>query len=256
MTQNLDLDLDGRTLTPADSDVSSNWDHDAAGGNTYTSAQDGTKDDTLIQSWNLGKVVWKTPNSTGSCSGSGVYDFTSSACQAYWQDVSTWTPMTEYRTDGITYDDSTQTYDAHYLAGNYYSWQAATAGSGSSAISEYDVAANSICPKGFELPTSGNPYNATSGSFYNLLTNAYDLPNNSSGGSAMRRAPLFFVRSGYVNPSYSLLDAGSYGYSSSSVAYRSSRVYLLEFKYNAIYPTSSGFWRYNGIPIRCVALSA
>ena len=54
--------------------------------NAYTSAQDGTSNNSLIQSWNLGKVVWKTPNSTGSCSGSGVYDFTNSKCQAYWQE--------------------------------------------------------------------------------------------------------------------------------------------------------------------------
>ena len=199
MTQNLELDLGGRTLTPQDSDVSSNWDHDVAGGNAYTSAQDGTYNNSLIQSWNLGKVVWKTPDSTGSCSGSGVYDFSNSNCQSYWQNVSSgWTPMTEYRIDGVTYDANTQTYDAHYLAGNYYSYVAATAGTGASVTSGGSKAPDSICPKGFELPTSGSSFNSTPGSFYNLLTNAYSIGSNTTGGTAMRSAPLFFVRSGEV----------------------------------------------------------
>ena len=256
MTQNLELDLGGRTLTPQDSDVSSNWDHDAAGGNAYTSAQDGTNDNSLIQSWSLGKVVWKTPDSTGSCSGSGVYDLTNSACQAYWQDVSTWAPMFEYRTDGVTYDDSTQTYDAHYLAGNYYSYVAATAGSGAKVTTQSNKAPDSICPAGWELPTSYSTYNSTPGSFYNLLMNAYGLSSDSTGGTAMRSAPLFFVRSGLVTPSGHYLNyVGISGYYWSSVASSSSGAYLLSFSSGGINP--SGYDnRYFGRPVRCVAPSA
>ena len=256
MTQNLELDLSGRTLTPADSDVSSNWDHDAVGGNAYTSAQDGTSNNSLIQSWNLGKYVWKTPNSTGSCSGSGVYDFSNSKCQSYWQDVSSWTPMTEYRTDGVTYDANTQTYDAHYLAGNYYSYVAATAGTGTSATTSGVRATDSICPKGFELPTSGSSFNSTPGSFYNLLTNAYNISSNTTGGTAMRSAPLFFVRSGYVYPSSHYLNgAGNYGYYWSSVASSSSYAYYLYFTSGSVSP-SPNYYRYSGQSVRCVAPSA
>ena len=256
MTQNLELDLGGRTLTPQDSDVSSNWDHDAVGGNAYTSAQDGTGNSSLIQSWNLGKVVWKTPDSTGYCSGSGVYDFTNSACQAYWQDVSTWAPMTEYRTDGVTYDDNTQTYDAHYLTGNYYSYVAATAGSGASVTTSGDKAPDSICPAGWELPTTDSAYDSTPGSFYNLLMNAYGLSSNSTGGTAMRSAPLFFVRSGNVF-SYRdyLSEAGSRGDYWSSVSGSSGMACHLRFLSSRITPLSYTDG-YNGKSVRCVAPSA
>ena len=256
MTQNLELDLGGRTLTPQDSDVSSNWDHDAVGGNAYTSAQDGTDNNSLIQSWNLGKVIWKTPDSTGNCSGSGIYDFANSACQAYWQDVSTWAPMTEYRTDGVTYDESNNTYDAHYLAGNYYSYVAATAGSGASVTTRGDKAPDSICPAGWELPTSDPTYNSTPGSFYNLL-NQYGLSSRpTSGDNNIVKAPLFFVRSGYVRPDFPyLVNAGNNGNYWSSVAYSASYAYGLYFNSNFIVPSSNGS-RYFGQPVRCVAPSA
>ena len=256
MTQNLELDLGGRILTPQDSDVSSNWDHDADGGSAYTSAQDGSTGGAAVQSWNLGKYVWKTPDSAGNCGGYGVYDFSNSNCQSYWQNVSSdWTPMTEYRTDGVTYDANTQTYDAHYLAGNYYSYVAATAGTGTSATSDLAKATDSICPKGFELPTSGRSFNRTPGSFYNLLTSAYNISSNTAGGTAMRSAPLFFVRSGYVYPTYYLHDAGYYGRYWSSVATLSSSAYRLGFSSSGVGPSETND-RYYGQSVRCVAPSA
>ena len=163
MTQNLDLDLtSGESLTSELSDVSSSWN---PGATTFTVANQGSTSNTVVQSWDLGDVVWKTPNSTSSCSPSdNLYN---SSCSFYWQNVSSgWTPMTQYRTDGVTYDANTQTYDAHYLAGNYYSYVAATAGTGASVTSRGSKAPDSICPKGFELPTSYSTFNSTPGSFY------------------------------------------------------------------------------------------
>ena len=251
MTQNLELDLSTDIpLTSELSDVTSSWTPTSS---TYASAQDGTNDNTLVQSWNLGKYVWKTPNSTGNCSGSGIYDLSNSKCRSYWQNVSSWTPMSECRTDGVTYDASSQTYDAHYLAGNYYSWEAATAGT---APSGSGTASGSICPKGFELPTSGSSFNSTPGSFYNLLTNAYSISSNTTGGTAMRSAPLFFVRSGYVDPrGHYLGTAGSYGLYWSSVANSSSYAYDLYFSSSSVYPSLDTNFRYYGHSVRCVALS-
>ena len=245
MTQNLELDLSTSTsLTSELSDVTSSW---TPTNNTYTSAQDGTNDSTLVQSWNLGKYVWKTPNNASSCSPDT--NFSESACASYWQDVSSWTPMTEYRTDGVTYDASTQTYDAHYLAGNYYSWQAATAGT---APSSSGTASGSICPKGFELPISGSYGN---GGFYYLL-NQYGLASSPiSDNNNIVKAPLSFVRSGYVRLSWPfpglIGDGGNYW---SSVAYSSSLAYNLDFDSNNVDP-SSNFDRYSGQSVRCVALS-
>ena len=251
MTQNLELDLSTSTpLTSELSDVTSSW---TPTSNTYTSAQSGDRNNTTAQSYNLGKYVWKTPNSTNYCQPDT--NFSESSCSPYWQNVSSWIPMAEYRTDGVTYDASSQTYDAHYLAGNYYSYVAATAGTGASATSNLTKATDSICPKGFELPTSGSSFNSTPGSFYNLLTNAYSIGSNTTGGTAMRSAPLFFVRSGYVNPSNYLFNAGYDGYCWSSVAYSSAYAYYLYFSSSYVNP-SYNVSRYYGQSVRCVAPSA
>ena len=250
MTQNLELDLAGKTLTPEDSNVSSNWNYDSAGGDAYTSAQDGSQANNAIQYYNLGKYVRKAPNSTSYCSPDT--NFSESSCVSYWQDVSSWTPMTEYRTDGVTYDASSQTYDAHYLAGNYYSWNAATANSTGSGSG---TATQSICPKGFELPTSGSSFNSTPGSFYNLL-NQYGLTSSpTSGNNNIVKAPLFFARSGHVSPTGYLSYAGLYGYYWSSVASTSSNAYTLRFDSSYVYP-SFNYARHDGRSVRCVAPSA
>ena len=253
MTQNLELDLSTNTpLTSELSDVTSSW---TPANSTYTSAQDGTNNNTPVQSWNLGKVVWKTPDSSNYCGGSsGDYDFATAGCDSYWQDVSNWTPMTQHRTDGITYDASSQTYDAHYLAGNYYSWEAATAGTGHSYTSSGSQAPDSICPKGFELPLSHTDNNNVSGSFYNLLNQYGFTSSTGSGTNSITRAPLFFVRSGYVYPTYYLGNAGYGGYYWSSVADSSSSAYVLTFYSSRVNPSNDGS-RYYGHSVRCVALS-
>ena len=243
MTQNLELDLSTNTpLTSELSDVTSNW---TPTNSTYTSAQDGADNSTLVQSWNLGKYVWKTPDSTSFCGGPRVYDFSNSNCQPYWQDVSALASMTEYRTDGVTYDASNQTYDAHYLAGNYYSWNAATANStgGSSG-----TATQSICPKGFELP----PYSGNGS--YSTLTSAYNISSNTVGGTAVRSAPLFFVRSGRVYPrDNDLLYAGLYGYYWVSVADSSSNASCLLFQSTGV-NLGNNYARSYGFPVRCVVV--
>lgn len=230
MTQNLELDLkSGQLLEPQTSNVSSNWDPHST---TYTSASRGEDNDAAIQSWNLGKVVWKTPNSTSYCGETdlcgrgGVANFSDSSCSAYWQNVSSgWAPMTEYRSDGITYDAATKTYDSHYLAGNFYSFAAVSASG-----------LGSICPKGFELPISGD---------FDNLANAYQI----AAGDAVKMvaAPLFLVRPGTVGTLYSnLSDAGNRGY----------------YRYNGGYTWRlfpSNFLSYggdsdsNGFSVRCVA---
>ena len=260
MTQNLELDLSTDTpLTSELSDVANSW---TPTSNTYTSAQDGTYDTMLVQSYNLGKYVWKAPDNTWGCGDSGVYDFSNSKCQSYWQDVSSWTPMAQYRTDGVTYDVGTQAYDAHYLIGNYYSLQAATAGTScSGAPSNSYRAPDSICPKGFELPIS-DPNNSN-GSFYHLL-NQYNLTDASiSGDNNIVKAPLFFVRGGTVTPGSYLYKAGAAGFYKSSSIYRASydsnyySRYLYFFSGNAgtVWPSSSEPTDV-GQSVRCVAPSA
>lgn len=140
---------------------------------------------------------------------------------------------------------------ANTFIGNYYSWNAATAGSGAltNAANSGNNAANidasklvdatsSICSKGWKLPTSGRYYNSDisnmsypferEGSFINLLK-AYGYPEGKEGagwttnstrpvtsitGTGRTRldfAPMYFVRSGYIIPSDGALRYGSYG---------------------------------------------
>ena len=241
MTQNLELDLNINTpLTSELSDVTNSWTPPSS---TYTSAQSGGKSNYAVQSWDLGKYVWKTPDSENYCE--PKINLGDSTCSSAWQDVSSWVSMTECRTDGITYDPNTQTYDAHYLVGNYYSWNAATANSTGSGSG---TATQSICPKGFKLPSdSGN------GSYYTLI-NAYDISSNIAGGTAMRSAPLFFVRSGSVIPPDNLIGAGGSGSYWFSVAYSSSDAYYLLLDSSLV--DSNFFYRYYGQSVRCVAPSA
>ena len=184
------------------------------------------------------------------------------SCKNYWSGgfCTNWTKvedetdgtkmvaMSEPRDDGMIIDDNT--YDAHYLAGNYYQWNAATAGTGGSDVTtRYQDATGSICPKGWKLPTSGN---SNLGSFAGL-TNAYGIGNNSAGATALTESPLYFIPAGYVY-SGSLNDAGRSGNYWSSTAYSSTYAYHLYFYPSYVSPSNYGYGgRYYGRSVRCLA---
>ena len=250
MTQNLDLDLDGRTLTPDDSDVSSDWNFDTGaadtGGGWYTAANQGsgsgsTDDDDNIQSWDLGEYVWKTPNNSGFCYPNT--NFSHYSCSSYWQSTSGMTAMTELRTDGVAV--SGDTYDAHYLVGNYYSWPAATAGSGNDTAYS-GIAADSICPAGWRLPT-----HTGTGSFSRLIS-AYDIGDNATGGTVIVGAPLYFVRGSSVSPGHNLGNAGREGGYWSNHGYTTSYAYGLDFDSSGV---NASYYdrRFYAYSVRCVA---
>ena len=64
--------------------------------------------------------------------------------------------------------------DQHYQLGSYYSWNAATAGAGSS-VEENGTADESVCPKGWKLPTSSD-FN----SMYSAAAERYSHTSNIS----------------------------------------------------------------------------
>lgn len=243
MTQNLDLDLtNGVELTPEDSDVSADWDP------KNTTLTDGTQtpttdDNTAVWSWNLGDYVLTTPNAGNSCGTSGISDF-GDCTSVDFQSVAGMTPMTD---GGATDAISGNTYNAHYHVGNHYTWNAATAGTGGADV-EGEDATDSICPKGWQLPTSNN---SNSGSFQ-ALTNTYSISSNAAGSTALVSAPLYFVRSGYVYAG-SLRVAGYGGTYWSSTAHSSvSGAYSLRFYSGYVIP-SFYFSRYYGQSVRCLA---
>ena len=257
MTQNLDLDLQaGMELTPDNTDIDSNWD---PGATTFTRGKDGSENDNLVQSWDMGVAVWKTPDSLSWCTPTdNLYN---SSCSAVWQNVSDgslWFSLESIDADGDPVDSNTHTYDAHYLAGNHYSYLAATAGTGRNASSNYTIATGSICPKGWKLPTSGDRFDKTSGSFYNLFEH-YGINTSGTGPMDINLMPLYFVRAGNIRPTYNLNLAGSNADYYSSVAYSSTQAYYMDSngpmgiaKLNA----SNWHSRYLGFSIRCVTTSS
>ena len=273
MTQNLDLDLQsGTALTPDTSDVSSNWN---PGRTTFTSASrrvsTSNQYEYIVQSWDLGNAVMKNPLDAGQNSGScstrtNLYD---SACSSYWANVSgpEWTAMDTVDTDSNPIDETNHTYDAHYLAGNYYSWQAATAGTGSNTA-DGNAATSSICPRGWKLPQlndlTGTSFNNVDGSFNKLLT-SYGLTvlpwepwGNDPVETAYFVAPLYLVRAGYLYWDGSTLDtAGRYGSYSTATADVSIRglFSLMVLRNDMISSTLAGN-SLIGRSVRCVATAS
>ncbi len=132
--------------------------------------------------------------------------------------------------------------------GAYYSWTAATAGTGTSSVTSGD-APSSVCPKGWKLPpNSGN------GSYTNF-TSAAGITNSADGSNKIRSAPYNFPYAGDVRDS-SLNVVGSYGnYWSRTVDSSNSQyAYRLVFLSSNVLPADS-YFRYYGFSIRCVATS-
>ena len=239
MTQNLDLDLStSKALTPDDSDVSRSW---TPGNDTLTDGIQTTSDYEAEWSWNLGDYVLTTPNAGTSCGDSGISDF-GDCTSAGFQSVAGMTPMTDGNATDVI---SGNTYNAHYHVGNHYTWNAATAGTGDADVTDED-ATDSICPKGWQLPTSNN---SNFGSFQ-ALTNAYSISSDTAGNTALVSAPLYFVRSGSVY-SGSLGGAGYDGlYWSSTTDFDGA--YFLVFHSDYVDPSSTNY-HYVGQSVRCLA---
>ena len=244
MTQNLDFDIPAGGLTSADSDVTSTWNSSSAYPPTATSPTiSSNSSNTGTLSWDLGMYVKSDPDGySDRCD--QVASLSDSSCtSAGWTDVSSMTPMADGTTNEVISTDN-NTYNAHYLVGNLYQWNAATAGKGGTIISA--EARDSICPKGWRLPTG-----ARSGEFH-ALTTAYSLSSNAADSTAITQSPLYFIPAGSVD-SGSLNDAGYRGYYWSSTAYSStSNAYDLVFFSDSVGPFDSGN-RYDGYSVRCLA---
>lgn len=243
MTQNLDYDLNTNiALTPNDSDVSSNWTPPRS---TSTSIFDNSTFNETY-SYDPGMYVKTNPTSYTRCSGATALA-NASCSSAGWEDVSGMTPMTDERTDGTVISGST--YDAHYLVGNYYQWNAAGAGTYSSTDR------GSICPKGWELPTFVRYAGTNDRSFYYLLQqyNLHDEDSyNSDSASAIVSSPLYLVPSGSVY-SGELSNAGSQGaYWMNDTASTNGYTYGMSFAATYI-DTGWSSTNWFGYPVRCIA---
>lgn len=234
MTQNLDLDLStSKALTSADSDVASSW---TPGYSTATVANSTTvlSSNTGQRSWSLGDYRIADPAGTSSC-GSGKNQLSQCTSQFTAQA----TPTT-----------ANGDVNAHYIVGNYYQWNAATAGTGGAITS--GQASSSICAKGWKLPTS----NSTAAGSFGGLMNAYSITSSAAGMAKMTGSPLYFVRGGNVDQgTSSLLNyAGAEGryWPSTPYSLASDAYYLRIYSTTSIEP-SRNLARQRGLTIRCVA---
>ena len=155
-------------------------------------------------------------------------------------------------------------YDGHYLVGNYYQWNAATAGTGRTITSSN--ASGSVCPKGWKLPSSATSASTIAKGTYVYLLQQYGLASAWNTGSVtgtspvngntynIALSPLFFVRGGYIasyEPSAPLQTAGSSGsYWSSRSGSGVNNAYNLGFS-TRTYPSNNGT-RYYGQSLRCL----
>ena len=261
MTQNLDLDLSpSRVLTSGDTDLNDN----SLLGAYYTG-----------YSYNASSRVisWKPTNITRDYQGGTGTGWSNNSNVAYSLDPGNWywdgddsTPNCNYldSTKGCTHFTQNATgANAHLSVGNYYNWSAAIASDGSSSLSSSTYnnitlnPQNSICPKGWRLPTISNvPYTTVnSTSEFGRLNQLYN-----GGGSTdpkLISAPLWFVRSGSIY-SGSFNNAGSEAYYWSSTVYSSNSAYHLIFAQSSVDPAIYDldfrlYGRRRGRSVRCVA---
>ncbi len=199
MTQNLDLNLNSGTLTPLDSDVSTNWEPKITSEFWYD------EDEAVL----------------------GYYDPGDKYCP--YGDCSK-----------ATSESNNKGHDAQ---GNYYSFNAAAAGSVSKTAANNSNVSSSICPKGWRLP-------ATNSSDKKSFTELVDgLPN----GSVLVAFPYYYVYSGSLYNGEISLDSPSGGCWSSTIYNEGFlSAYSMYFTANKITAAHYLIGTYGGLSVRCV----
>ena len=229
MTQNLDLNLDpAKPLTSNDTDL---IDHSKT--RAYADGYD--YDETT------GITTWTPADSAGTVKFNGT--------SVPWNSTNN-TPASAIKTDGPS--------TGHESLGNYYNWTAAIASNNSSSLTS-DTSGNisnnpqnSICPKGWRLPTISNQSETVTGSTnefarLNYLYN-HNLANTDTG---LVTTPLWLTKSGYIWNNVLSNNIGRYN---SSTPQSSNNNYHLSFSNNSVEPTRvGGQTRSVGAAIRCVA---
>lgn len=247
MTQNLDFDLDpAQTLTPADSDVSRPWTPTIATSDSVFANTDSLG----TYSYDPGLYLKSTPTDHNQYCNK-VTSLADPACStAGFVEVADRTPAASATADLLT----DQTYDAHYLVGNYYQWNAATAGTGAAASTATSTtghveATDSICPRGWQLPIADPNESDIDLSFYHLL-DQYGLAANTNHG-AIASSPLYLQYAGYLYQG-AIYQAGYSGHYWSSSTSTDGPVNLSLYFSESVNPTDYALYA-DGFPVRCLA---
>lgn len=138
----------------------------------------------------------------------------------------------------------------HYHIGSYYNYAAATAGSGIGTIGVSAI--ESVCPKGWRLPTGTN---YTDNKSYGYLTDTYGFTEGANGGTSsagsIRYSPLYFQLGGIANDDGSATYYNSWGYYWTASAYSAPHAFYMSFTTNGIQARHSNE-RYVRANVRCV----
>ena len=257
MTQNLDLDLSHSTaLTSETTDLN---DNSLTGAYSLHYSYD---PNTRIISWTPENTTRNYNTSTGTA-------WADNNNKAYSMDVGEWywdgddnTPNCNYLTTACEHFSQTMTPTNKYLSvGNYYNWSATIASDDSSNLingTSNDVTKNpqnSICPKGWRLPTISNQQSSATGStneFYRLNYLYNEGRTNTDAG--LIGSSLWFVRSGDIHNG-SLNSAGYEAHYWSSTVYDQIGALNIYFRNSAVSPQENRNHggRNSGWPLRCLA---
>ena len=228
MTQNLDLNLDpAKPLTSNDTDLT---DHSLTG--AYV--------DDYNYDPNTGITTW-TPER-------GTIDFQNTTVTGWADDYNN--PYSANKTD------NTET--GHASLGNYYNWTAAIASNNSSLLTQNTLnniannPKNSICPKGWRLPTISNESEMVTNSTNEFARLDY-IYNNNSNSNIIKPidSPLYFLQGGVTyNSGLSYFAIRGYYWSSSNSAYN--RAYEFKFLENQVLPLNPDD-KFDGNSVRCLA---
>ena len=133
--------------------------------------------------------------------------------------------------------------------GNYYNWYAATAGTGTAAMTNNQAALNSICPKGWKLPDNWGDKS------FQKLMNVYGIANDITGASEILQLPLNFVRSGYYGwgSDGRVAHKGNVAYWWSSVAQSAVTSWNLNIAPKGVIPQNYDASKGSGLSVRCIA---
>ena len=238
MTQNLDFDIEANTVLNSNT-TDLNVAYDSSTGQ-YAEYNNGYTESN--------GVIYYTPASTAT-----TIDFTDTTVTD-WQNSNT-APYSANKTDS--------TEIGHASLGNYYNWTAAIASNNSSSLTQNTLSdisknpKNSICPKGWRLPTISNQSETTIGSTnefarLNLLYNN----NSTSANTGIISQPLYFTLAGNIdnNASYIPGTSDRSFYWSSTITSSNAQALVLHNN-GQVEPISAyGAGKFRGTSIRCVAI--
>lgn len=275
MTQNLDLDLDSSVaLTPEETNVATAWTSPVSTtkGDVYQITNVTDRHQSWNNSYDPGMFVVNNPDAAEACNQTNLQ-----TCPSY-TDVSHGYSATFTATATNAVDNTTRSYDAHYLVGNYYQANAALANA--SPQSNFQNFSNDICPKGWRLPKGALSRETYKDSDYYSLLAAYGWDNFHANASWENNytmaldsfpasqlptsAPLYFARTGKINP-LNLNDDQS-ATLITGTSYQSRNIADVALGTNAINNTSAfvvvatrylypnaAFYASQGTTIRCIA---